>query len=79
MTETNTEHRDFAIEVFDGIRRDTTIFDGFAWTWRDDEMVRLECDQLVQGNLVIAKDANIRAEFAEVLDEVVGEGVVIID
>jgi hypothetical protein len=42
-------------------------------------MVRLEGDQLVQGNLVIAKDANIRAKFAKVLNEVVGEGVVVID
>jgi hypothetical protein len=78
MSKADAEYGNFAREMFDGFGGNAAIFDGFAWTWRDDEMVRLEGDQLVQGNLVIAKDANIRAEFAEVLDEVVGEGVVVI-
>ena len=79
MSEADAEHGNFARKVFDGFGGNATIFDGFAWAWGDDEMVRLERDQLVQGDLVVAKDANVRAKFAEVLDEVVGEGVVVID
>ncbi len=41
--------------------------------------IGLEGDQLVQRDLVVAEDADVRAEFAEVLDEVVGERVVVID
>jgi hypothetical protein len=48
MSEADAEHGDFAREVFDGFRRNAAIFDGFAWAWGDDEMVRLEGDQLVQ-------------------------------
>jgi hypothetical protein len=73
MSKANAEYGDFAREVFDGFGGYAAIFDGFAWTWGDYEMVRLEGDQLVQGNLIVAKDTNIRAEFTKVLDEVVGK------
>jgi hypothetical protein len=62
-----------------GFGGDAAVFDGFAWSWGDDEMVRLEGDEFVHRNLVVAEDANVRAEFAEVLDEVVGEGVVVVN
>ncbi len=42
-------------------------------------MRRVEGDQLVHRDLVITKDTDIRAQLAKVLDEVVGEGVVVID
>ena len=48
MSEADAEHGNFAREVFDGFGGNAAIFDGFAWTWGDDEMVRLEGDQLVQ-------------------------------
>ena len=41
-------------------------------------MTRIEGSQFVQRDLVVAEDANVRAKFAEVLDEVVGKGVVVI-
>ena len=51
----------------------------FAWTWGDHEVVGLEGDEFVQRDLVVAVDANVRPEFTEVLNEVVGEVVVVID
>ena len=41
-------------------------------------MRRVECDELIYRHLIIAEDFDIRAEFAEVLDEVVGKRVVVI-
>jgi hypothetical protein len=39
----------------------------------------IEGDQLTHRDLVITKDLYIRAQLAEVLDEVVGKGVIVID
>ena len=65
--------------MFDGIGGDAVVFERFAWTWGDDEVSWVEGDELIHRDLVIAEDFDIRAEFAEVLDEVVGEGVVVVD
>ena len=73
MPEADSQHGDFAREVFDRFGRDAAIFERFAWTWGDDEVVRLEGNQFVQRDLVVAIDTNVRAEFTEVLNEVVGE------
>jgi hypothetical protein len=41
MPEADSEHGDFAREVFDGFGRDAAVFERFAWTWGDDEVVGL--------------------------------------
>ena len=79
MSETDSEDGNFSVEIFDRIGGDAVVFDGFAWSWGDDEMRRVERDELIHRHLVVAEDANVRAEFAEVLDEVVGEGVVVVN
>jgi len=79
MSETDTEYGNLAIEVFDGVGGNAVVFERFAWSWRDDEVRRIEGDELVHRDLVIAENFDVRAEFAEVLDEVVGEGVVVVD
>ena len=79
MPKADSKNGDFAIEMFDRICRDSVIFDGFAWSGGDDEMTRVEGSQFVECDLVIAEDANIRAKFTKVLDEVIGKGVVVID
>src|SRR5688572_19109272 len=63
VPEADPKHRDFSGKVFDGFGRDAPILDRFAWARRDDEVIRLEGDQLIQGDLVVAKDANLRAEL----------------
>lgn len=78
MSEADAEYGNLAIEVFDGVGGDAVIFERFAWTWRDDEVTRVEGDELIHRHLVVAEDANVCAKFAEVLDEVVGERIVIV-
>ena len=73
MPEADSQHRNFARKIFDGFGRNAAVFERFAWTWGDDEVVRFEGDEFVQRDLVVAVDADVRAEFAEVLHEVVGE------
>jgi len=79
VPEADPEHRNLACEVFDGIRGDTIVFEGFTWTWRDDEVRRVHRDELIHRNLVITEHLNVRAKFTEVLDKVIGKGVVVID
>jgi hypothetical protein len=79
MPEADTEHGDFSVEVFDCVGGDAVIFERFAGTGGDNEMRWVERNKLVHRHLIIAEDFDVRAEFAEVLDEVVGEGVIIID
>ena len=71
VPETDAEHGDLSGEVFDSSRRNAPILDRFARTRRDDEMVRLEGDQLVQRDLVVAEDADLRAQLTQILDKVV--------
>jgi hypothetical protein len=79
MSETDTEHGDLAGEMFDRIRGNAAIFDRFAGARGNDEMIRLERDQFIQRNLIVAEHTNLRAELAEVLNEVISKRVVIIN
>ncbi len=57
--------------MLDGISGDAIIFDGFAWSGRDDQVGGIERNKLIHRDLVIAEDANVRAEFAEILNQVI--------
>ena len=46
---------------------------------RDDHAVRAAREQLVDAGRVVAHNVDLRAELAQVLDEVVGERVVVVD
>jgi hypothetical protein len=78
MSEANPEHGNPACEMFYRISRDTVIFDGFAGPWGNDKVRRIKCDQIIKRDLIIAEDAYLRAELTEVLDEIIGEGVIVI-
>lgn len=45
----------------------------------NDELRRLLCDELLYGNLIIAEDMDSSAPKHEVLVDVPGEGVVVVD
>ncbi len=62
-----------------GLRRDASIFQWFAGTRGNDEIGWIQLDQFFDIDLVIAKDANVRAEFAKILNEVISKGVVVIN
>src|SRR5262245_49012511 len=79
VPEADAEHRDAAL------REGADRGDGDAGVGRpararrDDERVGRAREQLGHGRDVVADDLDVRAELAQVLDEVVREGVVVID
>src|SRR5690348_3629995 len=76
MTEAHAEDRHLAAERADGVVGDACVVRR-ARTWGDHDAV--EPRQLVHGDLVIAEHLRLGAELGHVLDEVVGEGVVVVD
>src|SRR4051794_39383994 len=50
-----------------------------TWARRNDEPIGLQPNELGDRRLVIADDAHLSAPLPQVLDEVVGEGVVVVD
>lgn len=55
---------------------------GFAWRARaggDQDLVGMELFDLGESDLVIAADLEGHLHFAQVLDEIIGEGIVVID
>src|SRR3954462_8346198 len=50
-----------------------------TWARRNDEPIGLQPNELGERRLVIADDAHLRAQLPQVLNEVVGEGVVVVD
>src|SRR6185437_8796020 len=46
---------------------------------RNDDLLRLPCRYLLERDRVVAVDVHVRAELAEILDQVVGEAVVVVD
>ena len=79
VPETDTEHGNFAVKIFDGFGGDAVVFQGFAGSGGNDEVTRIERDELVHRDLVVAEYFDVRSEFAEVLDEVIRKRVVVID
>lgn len=58
-----------------------SCFVGSARAWRNDDSIGFELANLINGSLVVASNSNIetRVDFTEPLDEVIREGVVIVD
>src|SRR4051812_28658180 len=78
MPEAHTQQRRSRAELAD----DFIANAGFVWrarTGRDDDFLGLHCGDFVDGDFVVALYHGHSAEFPEVLHEVVGEAVVVID
>src|SRR5437870_2657481 len=71
------ENGEWAGEALDEGHRDARVAGG-ARPGRDDDAIGTERRHLVEGDRIVAADVKVGAEFAEVLDEVVGEGVVVV-
>src|SRR5262245_31627589 len=78
MSQADTQDRNLAGKVTNGVVGDSAVV-GVARAGRDDQVTGGSCDKLIERYLIVAKDLNIRPQLAEVLDEVVGERVVIIN
>lgn len=78
MAEANAEDRHTLCEPFDHRKRNPGGI-GCSGTGRDEYFFRLQIGfDFIDGNFVIADDLHIGTQLAQVLDEVVGEGIVII-
>ena len=80
MPEANAEERNLAHELLDALDRDAG-FGGCAGSWRNDQVAWFLGGNLVRGDLVVPVDLDVQpiVDLPQSLDEVVGEGVVVID
>ena len=78
VAEADAEDGDFAGHVPDE-RHEDAGFAGRAGAGREQNAFGLECLDLFDGQLVVAADFDLCTQLAEVLDEVVGEGVVVVE
>src|SRR5579864_7210393 len=78
VTEADAEHWDFSREVADQVDADARLMRR-AWAGRDDDALGTHALNFVHGNLVVAAHLDLCAQFAEVLDQVVGEGIVVVE
>ena len=78
MAETDAEDRNARAEALDRVAGNARFF-GRAGAGRDDDLLGPQRFDLVQTDLVVAKNLHLGAEFAEIVIEVVGEGVVVVD
>ncbi len=78
MAEADTEHGDVRAKSLDDFAGDS----GFVWSaraWGDADSAGLERTYRVDVHNIVADDFHFGTKLAKVLDEVVGEGIVIID
>jgi hypothetical protein len=78
MTQADTQNGKTPRKLSDHIIADTSLF-WRTWPWRDANPFRSQRCDLIKSDLIIATDKRFRPKLPKVLDQVVGEGIVIID
>src|SRR5207253_5111773 len=78
VAEADAQNRNGPREALDQRHRDARLVRR-AWPGLDDHAVGTKGGDLLERDRVVATDVHVGAELAEVLHEVVGEGVVVID
>ena len=78
MAEADAEEGGGFTEALDHGAADASFLGG-AGAGGDADVVWIELSYLIQSDLVVAADFHDGSHLAEVLDEVVGEGVVVVD
>src|ERR1700720_1067946 len=78
MSETNTKDRYFAGEVPDQIDTDAGVLRG-AGARRNHDALRLHIFDVGDRDLVVAANLDRRPEFPEVLNQVIGKRIVIVE
>src|SRR6266478_8493303 len=78
VPQADAEDRRRGAEPPDDVERHARLV-GIAGSGRDHDALGLERDDRLAGQSVVAHDLERRAQLAEILDEVVGEGVVVVD
>src|SRR5712692_5077455 len=77
VPQAHAEDGDFSGKPLDYLHGDARLLRG-AGTRRDDNLFRAASGNFVRGNFVVAAHLDIAAQLAEILREVVGEGVVVV-
>ena len=78
MSQADAEHRHLAGEVANQIDADAGILRR-AGTGRNHDALRLHGLDLSDRDLIVAAHLDLRAEFPEILHQVVGEGIVVVE
>ena len=78
MSQANAEDGNFSREVADEGDADSGLVRR-AGARRDDDSLGLQGLHFVDGDLVVASHLNLCAQFADVLDQVVGERIVVVE
>jgi hypothetical protein len=78
VAQANPQDRDHAGKTFNYRQGDAGLVRR-AGTRRNDNGFRLKLLYLLAGNLIIANHLYLPAQFAQVLDQVVGERIVVVD
>lgn len=78
VPQANAEQGDFACEMSDGGNGNAGLIGG-AGARGDDNFFRCHRLDVGQGQGIVAKDLHVRPQLPQILDDVVGERVVIID
>src|SRR5579864_2380044 len=78
VPEADSEYRHLPREVADQFDADARLMRR-AWAGGDDDALGTHALDLVHGNLVVAAHLDLGAQFSEVLDQVVGERIVVVE
>ena len=78
MAETDPQQGITSCKTANHLIADTSL-PGRAGPRRDADTVGIQGCNLLRGDLVVAADKWIRPQFSKILDEVIGEGIVVID
>ena len=78
MTETDAENRNFAGETLVQRQRNPRLVRR-AGPWRDYDLPRAHFGDLLKTDFVVAEHLDLRAQLAEILHHVPGEGIVIVE
>src|SRR5262249_53624084 len=78
MTEAHAEDRDRGGGLVDEIEADARFIRG-AWAGREHDGVRIGLDHVRRRKLVVAVNHDLRAQLTQIVEQVEGEAVVIVD
>src|SRR5580700_674364 len=78
MPKANSEHRHFAREMPNQINADAGVLRR-ARTGRNHNALRLHRFNVTHTDLIVAADLNLRTEFPEILNQVIGKRVVVVE
>ena len=78
MSQANTEHGNFPCEVTDELDADASLLRG-AGTGRDYDPLGTEAFDFLDRDLVVPPHLDLRAQFSQVLNQVVGKRIVVVE